>query len=215
MKTTNVIIPGQYPLEGLLAEPDSSYGKPCGAALICHPHPLYQGTMHNKVVTSLARAVAQCGYLSLRFNFRGVGNSGGEYGQGIGELADAHAASQYLQQLPQVSRALPLIILGFSFGGYIAAALASQIQPAPQALITVAPALQYDELQVTEIPQCPWLVIHGDADDVIDYQLNKAWIIKHAPHTKWVQAIATGHFFHGKLVVLKQMVTDFITQLPA
>ena len=253
-----VSIPGECQLEGLLMLP---VGKPKGLTLICHPHPLHQGTMHNKVVTTLAKAADVCGYTSLRFNFRGVGNSEGSYGDGHGELIDAKAALVYLQNyfeenycdedrasnpkgLPRsdetqgktqrksavylgvnehfeagfndedrASRQPRVVIMGFSFGGYIATQLAATMHPSPKALITIAPALHYEHLQVTQIPHCPWLVVHGEADDVIGYECNQKWLQEKAPQAQWMPFSATGHFFHGKLIELQSTVQDFLKTL--
>jgi alpha/beta superfamily hydrolase len=222
------MIPGPCQLEGLLSLTDN---EPNGLALICHPHPLYQGTMHNKVVTTLARAAAECGYASLRFNFRGVGKSEGSYGEGIGELEDAKAALAFLLEhaspsptsemstLPQEESVnlievstfrKPVIIMGFSFGGYIATELAAQMQPAPAALVTIAPALHYENLQVSQTPDCPWLVVHGTSDEVIAHNYNKEWLATKAPEAELVSVADTGHFFHGKLVELQKTVVDFL-----
>jgi|GEM_PF-116719 len=268
-----IIIPGPYQLEGLLSLTD---GDPKGLALICHPHPLYQGTMHNKVVTTLARAAAECGYASLRFNFRGVGKSEGSYGEGIGELEDAKAALDFLLDyfspspkskiltLPpgesknnptgfnkedqasadvRLSRSdeiqgkaqretgvyssvnedfeagfnkedraswKPIIVMGFSFGGYIATELAAQMSPPPQALVTIAPALHYENLQVSKTPACPWLVVHGESDEVIAHSHNEQWLAEHAPEAQFISMPDTTHFFHGKLVELQKMAVDFL-----
>ena len=236
-------------------------GKPLGLALICHPHPLHQGTMHNKVVTTLAKAAAVCGYVSLRFNFRGVGKSEGSYGEGHGELMDAKAALVYLQKyfeenycdedracnlrgLPRsdeiqgktqresavylgvnehfeagfndedrASRQPKVVMMGFSFGGYIATQLAATTHPAPKALITIAPALHYEHLQVTQSPDCPWLVVHGEADEVISYEYNQKWLQEKAPKAQWIHFADTGHFFHGKLIALQNVAQDFLQTL--
>ncbi len=253
-----VLIPGECQLEGLLMLPD---GQPKGLALICHPHPLHQGTMHNKVVTTLAKAAALSGYVSLRFNFRGVGKSEGSYGEGHGELIDAQAALAYLQNYfeenysdqdhASIPRGLPrsdeiqgktqrksavylgvnehfeagfndedrasrqpqIVIMGFSFGGYIATQLAATMHPSPKALITIAPALHYEHLQVTQSPDCPWLVVHGEADEVISYEYNQKWLQEKAPKAQWVHFAETGHFFHGKLIALQNVAQDFLKTL--
>jgi alpha/beta superfamily hydrolase len=176
--------------------------------------------MHNKVVTTLAKAAEKCGYMSLRFNFRGVGKSQGSYGEGIGELIDAQAALDYLQEAfrnnhdhkDDATQSPLLVLMGFSFGGYIAAQLCSMpTHTTPDALITIAPALHYEHLQLTQAPLCPWLVVHGEADEVISYAYNQKWLQEKAPQAQWIPFSDTGHFFHGKLIELQSTVQDFLS----
>ena len=205
-QTKNITIAGPHLLEGIVSTPQNPVR---GLMLICHPHPLHQGTMHNKVVTTLARAANACDLINLRFNFRGVGKSEGTYADGIGELEDAKAALNYLRTLTD-DETLPIFIAGFSFGGNIAIRLAAQINPAPAGLITIAPALHYENLPPIQPPTCPWLLVHGDQDDVIALPDNQNWVKQHAPATSLTIFEGTGHFFHGKLVQLQQTVVDFI-----
>ena len=207
MKNTPITIPGPFPLEGILTQPEQI---PVGLALICHPHPLHQGTMHNKVVTTLARAANACNLITLRFNFRGVGKSQGSYDHGRGEVDDAKAALTFLQN--QSNSPLPIIITGFSFGGHIATALAASLIPPPAALVTIAPALSYEDLPALAAPHCPWLSIHGDKDDVILCRDNQQWLTEHAPDATLKIIPEAGHFFHGKLLDLQQDVIDFLQQ---
>ena len=98
-----------------------------GAVLICHPNPVQGGTMLNKVVSTLQRTARDAGYVTLRFNYRGVGQSAGSHDMGAGEVADAEAAAAWLrQQHPE----LPLVLMGFSFGGFVAASLAGRLEAA-------------------------------------------------------------------------------------
>src|SRR3984957_10493365 len=126
-------------------------------AVICHPHPLYGGTMDNKVVTTVARALQETGLPTLRFNFRGVGASAGEFDQGVGETDDADAVASWgAQRWPGRT----LVIAGFSFGGYVALRLAQR--RVPRHLITIAPALELFGAFGMAAPPAPWLVVQGD-----------------------------------------------------
>jgi uncharacterized protein len=172
--------------------------------VVCHPHPLYGGTMDNKVVTTLARALNDCGIAAVRFNFRSVGKSAGSYGEGLGETDDALAVIDFCaRRWPDRT---PLA-LGFSFGGYIAWRVALQRKLAR--LITVAPAITRFEASL-ERPDCPWLVVQGDADDVIDPQAVIKWSQALKPPPQLVIAAGVGHFFHGHLQELRAAVVDAI-----
>jgi alpha/beta superfamily hydrolase len=173
-------------------------------AVICHPHPVYGGTMDNKVVTTVARGFNECSIPTLRFNFRGVGQSQGAFDQGIGETADAAAVVAFgAARWP--GRAL--IVAGFSFGGYVALRLARQT-PA-QKLIAIAPAVQYFE-PGTGAPPCPWFIIQGDADDVVDPKAVIKWASALSTVPRVTVLAGVGHFFHGRLRELRDAVIDAI-----
>ena len=174
-------------------------------AVICHPHPLFGGTMENKVITTAARALRECGIPTLRFNFRGVGASAGVFDRGIGETADADAiASWGAQRWPGRS----LVIAGFSFGAYVALRLAQQ--RVPRHLITIAPATQFFDETAFTAPRCPWLVVQGDADDVVDPAAVIEWVkgLDHKP--RLVVLPGVGHFFHGRLNELREAIVGAI-----
>ena len=173
-------------------------------AVICHPHPLYGGTMDNKVVTTVARALQETGMPTLRFNFRGVGASAGEFDQGAGETADAEAVAEWgAARWPGRS----LVIAGFSFGGYVALRLAQR--RLPRHLITIAPAVQGFGAS-TAVPRCPWLVVQGDADEVVDPKAVINWVNGLAPKPRLVVLPGVGHLFHGRLRELRDAVVDAI-----
>ena len=177
----------------------SSYG------IVCHPHPLFGGTMDNKVVTTVARALHETGIPTVRFNFRGVGASAGEYDQGVGETTDADAVATW------GARRWPgrdLVIAGFSFGAYVALRLAQQ--RVPRHLITVAPALEPFDAFGMAVPRCPWLVVQGDADDVVDPATVIDWVNGLDPKPRLVVLPGVGHFFHGRLRELRDAVVDAI-----
>lgn len=184
-------------LEAVVEDPGGPSGR---YAVLCHPHPLYGGTMDNKVVVTMARAFRDAGVPSVRFNFRGVGNSPGAYDAGVGETADADAVANWCAtHWPGKG----LIIAGFSFGAYVALRL-SQQRPAAQ-LITVAPPVGlFDFAGLTA--SCPWLVVQGDADDVVDPKAVVDWVsgMKNRPQLLLMPGV--GHFFHGSLVELHEAV---------
>lgn len=174
-------------------------------AIVCHPHPLFGGTMDNKVATTVARALRDTGIPTVRFNFRGVGASAGEYDQGVGETTDADAVATW------GARRWPgrdLVIAGFSFGAYVALRLAQQ--RVPRHLITVAPALEPFDAFGMAVPRCPWLVVQGDADDVVDPATVIDWVNGLDPKPRLVVLPGVGHFFHGRLRELRDAVVDAI-----
>ena len=173
-------------------------------AILGHPHSLQGGTMHNKVITTLVRVFGELGIASLRFNFRGVGQSAGVYDAGIGESDDMLLlAHQWLQEIPTAR----VFFAGFSFGSYVAYRAAAQCQHA--LLITVAPPVHhFDYTQFSPDPS-PWLVVQGDEDEVVPMSLVLDFLSQR-PTLQRIQFAETGHFFHGKLIPLKQRLMDAI-----
>jgi uncharacterized protein len=156
------------------------------------------------VVTTVARALQETGIPTLRFNFRGVGASAGELDQGVGETADADAvAARGAERWAGRS----LVIAGFSFGGYVALRLAQQ--RLPRCLITIAPAVQGFAAS-TAVPHCPWLVVQGDADELVDPSMVIDWVNTLDPKPRLVVLPGVGHFFHGRLRELRDAVIDAI-----
>jgi alpha/beta superfamily hydrolase len=190
----------QGPAGALEAAIDASAIPAVATAVICHPHPLQQGTMSNKVVTTLARAFVRLGADAVRFNFRGVGASAGRYADGVGERDDALAVVSWCRaRWP----GRPLYLGGFSFGAAVAAAIAARVEPA--GLVTVAPPV--DRLPADfAAPGCPWLLIHGDADDVVPSGPVLEWAAALAQPPKVVVLPGVGHFFHGRLAALTEAV---------
>lgn len=184
-------------LEGLLDKPAD---QPRALAVVCHPHPLQQGAMTNKVAYILARAFNDLGALSLRFNFRGVGKSAGHYDNGVGETEDALAALDWLAaQHP----GLPLWLGGFSFGAYVA--LRAQSLRPIERLVTVAPAVERFDVTI-KLPTMPWLLIQGDADEVVSPQATFDWVAGLHVKPQLVVLKGAGHFFHGRLNDVRQTV---------
>ena len=174
-------------------------------AVICHPHPLYHGTMNNKVVHTIARSVAQLGRPALRFNFRGVGHSSGSYADGVGEALDARAAVAWSRQRwPDAE----LWLAGFSFGAYIALSIAAAETPAR--VLTVAPPIQRFDMAALEPPVCPWLIIQGAEDELVEASAVETWASGLNPLPELCLLEETDHFFHGRLTLLRQVVTGFL-----
>lgn len=174
-------------------------------AVVCHPHPLYGGTLDNKVVYTLARAFVELGVPSIRFNFRGVGGSAGSYDEGRGETTDALAVIAYgRERWPGAA----LWLAGFSFGGAIA--LRAGAQSRPQRLVVVAPGVTRVAMDGVGSPGCPWLVVQGDADDVIEPPAVLDWASRQTAPAVVRVLPGAGHFFHGRLHDLRAVVLEFL-----
>ncbi len=170
---------------------------PRALALVCHPHPLFSGTMDNKVVTTLSKAFEELGCAVVRFNFRGVGKSEGVYDEGRGEVDDASAALMHLRSV--CSEGLPVLLSGFSFGSFVAATLAPRVPH--RKLVLVGPAVS--RFAVPGVA-ADTVIIHGEADDVVPLADVLDWARPQAlPVTVFP---GSGHFFHGQLLALKHAV---------
>ena len=190
-------------LEAILERPGE--GALQGCAVVCHPHPQHGGTMHNKVVHTLSRAFSRLGYATLRFNFRGTEGSDGDYDGGVGELDDALAAIAWMRaRFP----GKPLWLAGFSFGAAIAirAAIVTEVD----GLVSVAPAVSRFAAGLTEQPQCPWLVVQGDQDELVDVNETIDWVNGLEPGPELLVLEGVEHFFHGRLLDLREAVVTFM-----
>jgi alpha/beta superfamily hydrolase len=168
-----------------------------GIALIAHPHPLQGGTLDNKVVQTLAKTFAALGYASVRFNFRGVGQSEGQFDDGIGETDDALAA---LAAAKLEFGELPVALAGFSFGSYVQTRVAHAITA--ERLVLIGPAVKRFPIEV--VPP-DTIVIHGEEDDVVALADVLAWA---RPQQLPVMVFpGCGHFFHGRLPQLQRVIT--------
>lgn len=174
-------------------------------AICCHPHPLYGGTMQNKVVHTLARAALDQRVTSLRFNFRGVGGSAGVYDNGVGETDDTVAVADWARR---ERGAMRLWSLGFSFGSFVAFQLAALRNA--ELLVTVAPPVQRFEFAKLEVPRCPWLVAQGDRDDLVNHEAVLDWTRTVHPPPQVRILPGAEHFFHGRLTVLRTLVGDWL-----
>ena len=198
-------------LEGVAHIPDNA---PRAIAVVAHPLPTMEGTMENKVVTTLAKTFAELGFVALRFNFRGVGGSEGVYDHGNGEVEDAIAVARYglneygsSEYGPSDQNKLPLILSGFSFGGYVQARAAQSLHP--RRLVLIAPAV--GRFAMPEVPP-DTLVIHGDQDEVVP--LGKVMQWAQPQHLPIVIMPGAGHLFHGRLLELKEIVRHNFMEHP-
>ena len=168
-------------------------------AIVCHPLPTEGGTMHNKVVTMVARALRELGVDTVRFNFRGTGNSEGSFDEGNGEAGDLRAVAGWVRaRRPDAA----LWLAGFSFGAFVSLRMAAELQPTM--LISIAPPVDRSwDIQSIVPPTCPWLVIQGEADEVVDPQAVFDWIGAMRDPPELVRMPDTGHFFHRKLMDLR------------
>lgn len=171
--------------------------------IVCHPHPLYGGTMHNKVVTTLAKTFQGMGVPTVRFNFRGVMRSEGQFDQGNGELDDLLAVIDWVQQ-ERIKNEIWLA--GFSFGAFIAAKAATQIPV--NKLVTVAPPVQNFPMQHLPPINNPWVLVQGERDDVVSPQEVFAWAEARNPKPIIIRFPEAGHFFHGQLSELRTEITE-------
>ena len=195
-------------LESLLDTPSGSDNS--RIAIVCHPHPSYGGTMTNKVVHMLAKSFNAVGMPALRFNYRGVGASAGGYDEGEGETDDAVAVSDWARQRwPRAE----LWLAGFSFGG--AVAIRAAVKRAPRGLITVAPAVRRVSVSTQQLPTCPWLLIQGDQDELVDAADIQRWAAGLASPPQLVLLPGVDHFFHGRLNQLRDVVIDWLGQVGA
>jgi alpha/beta superfamily hydrolase len=183
---------------------DVPAGPAKGVAVLCHPHPLHGGTMDNKVVITLARAFTQLGCTSVRFNFRGIGTSAGTWDEGRGEIDDALAVIAAHRIAGQ-----PLVVGGFSFGGYVASQAAARLRTAGEPasrVVLIAPAA--GNFTLAAVP-ADTVVVHGEVDDVVPLSAVLDWA---RPQSLPITLVpGGGHFFHGQLTLLKQIVTAAFT----
>lgn len=168
-------------------------------AVISHPHPLYGGSMTNKVVHILAKTFTELDAISVRFNFRGVGKSEGKYDEGIGEADDLHVIVKQLQEWRPKA---PIWLAGFSFGAYVTTRAQAALE-VEKLLLVAPPVSMYPFAELEEIT-CPWVVIQGGQDEVIDANAVKNWISArpNKPQLIWMEEAS--HFFHGKLIEVKE-----------
>ncbi|MGQ7959533.1 alpha/beta hydrolase [Pseudomonas sp. SP16.1] len=202
-RETPVLIPGPAgQLEALLLEVPEARG----VALVCHPNPVQGGTMLNKVVSTLQRTARDRGYHTLRFNYRGVGASAGSHDMGSGEVDDAEAVATWLRErYPD----LPITLLGFSFGGFVAAALGARLERqgvALDKLFMVAPAVHRLTADNPPAATCPLVLIQPEADEVIEAQAVYDWSANLGRAHELLKVAECGHFFHGKLTDLKDLL---------
>lgn len=177
---------------------------PTVTAVICHPHPLFQGTMNNKVITTIAKAFNNLGIEAVRFNYRGIGQSQGEYADGIGELKDTLSViNNVLERKPNQQ----IILAGFSFGRSVAYKAAAHYENSINSLLTIAPAIVNFPLEEQPEPKMPWCLIQGIDDEVVSYTaVSEFFIQKTTVDATFIRLNHVGHFFHGQLVKLRKHI---------
>mgnify|MGYP001765138255 CR=1 FL=1 len=187
-------------IEALRDEPAALPAR--GVAVIAHPHPLHGGTMHNKVVQTLARAFVQQGWTAIRFNFRGVGASAGEYDEGHGELVDMMSVIR-----AAAPEGLPLSLAGFSFGAFVASHAIAAVwptRPVEKAVLVGTAASRFAVAALPEAARDRTLVVHGEHDETVPLSAVMDWA---RPQVLPVTVVPGGeHFFHGQLNLLKGLV---------
>ncbi|HSV70759.1 MAG TPA: alpha/beta fold hydrolase [Methylibium sp.] len=190
------------PAGALACAQDDPAAAPTALMVVCHPHPLHGGTMDNKVVQTIARTGLQLGWRVLRFNFRGVGGSAGGWDEGRGEVDDALAV---VAAGRAAAPGLPLVLAGFSFGGYVAAAAAALLTEPPRRLALVAPSTQKQTVPpIAEALRADTVVIHGEDDEVVPLAATLDWARLQGLPVTVVPGV--GHFFHGRLALLKTLL---------
>lgn len=197
---------GAGDIEALLDHASNADGQatPKGVAVIAHPHPLFGGSMHNKVVQTLARAFVAEGWAALRFNFRGVGSSAGVHDEGRGEGEDM---VQLIEQAHGMNLGPGLALAGFSFGAFVTCRAATCVEEARlQSLVLVGTATsRFDVPPVAHGLHARTLVVHGEVDDTVPLATVLDWA---RPQNLPVTVVpGVEHFFHGQLTLLKNLVT--------
>jgi len=191
------------PIEAMIERPPQA--REGMIAICCHPHPLYGGAMQNKVVHTLARAAQDQGVTSLRFNFRGVGASAGVYDNGVGESEDAAFISDWCRNERGATRQWSF---GFSFGSFVAFRLAAARDM--DLLVTVAPPVQRFDFRTLRVPGCPWLVIQGDRDALVDHEAVRGWTEAVTPAPEVRIVAGAEHFFHGRLTEMRTLLGSWL-----
>ena len=195
-------------LEALVEEPED--GAAHSAVLVCHPHPLYGGTMHNKVVFRIARGLRRAGLVVLRFNFRGVGRSQGEYAQIAGEIEDARAALGWLRQRYQ---GLPFALAGFSFGAQVITRLGCALEGARFLMAVGHPTERgNDYLEDCPVPKIFVQSTHDEFGPRPQLETLYAKLVQ-PKQLIWVEA--ADHFFAGGLDELEQAVKTSVEAVAA
>ena len=189
--------------------PDPSDERPA-TVILCHPHPQHSGTMRNKVVTIMERSMRELGLRTVRFNFRGAGESEGEHDDGYGETDDLFAVAEWVRRTrPDDS----LWLGGFSFGSLVVARAAHNLDIGQ--LITIAPPVDRYPFDSLHHPECPWLVIQGDEDEIVNIDRVSQWANALKPTPELIVMQKADHFFHRRLMDLRGLLKNGVRdQLP-
>lgn len=211
-QATSLILPGPVgSLEVLVSFPKPTETHP-GVAIVCHPHPQHGGSMHNKVVTIVERSLRELGFITLRFNFRGVGGSEGDFDEGHGETDDLLTVAHWVMQTRPGNM---LWLAGFSFGSYVAVRAIAQL-PTVRQLILVAPPVNRWDFTLPDLPECSCLVVQGEEDEIVDPNAVYAWVSAQAKSLTLIRMPETDHFFHRRLMDLRGALKNALRpNLPA
>ncbi|HEY4034904.1 MAG TPA: alpha/beta family hydrolase [Ktedonobacteraceae bacterium] len=192
-------------LEGIL-KPGEEGSQAAYVGLVCHPHPLYGGTMHNKVVFKTAQTLQILGIPALRFNFRGVGHSTGIYDEGRGEMDDVRYALEFLsRRYPGV----PVLVAGFSFGSWVGLRVAATDDRAQAMIGLGVPARSFGGNTLQDCHK-PKLFIHGSEDDTASYAQAKDWFEQVPAPKSMILIQGADHFFQNHLEELQRIITEFV-----
>ncbi|HEX4234883.1 MAG TPA: alpha/beta fold hydrolase [Caldimonas sp.] len=184
---------------------------PLGLAVVCHPHPQGGGTLDNKVAQTIARACIDIGWASVRFNFRGVGASEGVWDDGRGEVDDALAVIDAWRRREEFA-GKPLLLGGFSFGGWVAVEAASRLaaDSRPRRIVLVGPSVEKQTMR--DVP-ADTVVVHGEEDELVPLAAVFAWA--RPPRLPVIVFPGVGHFFHGQIAALKNVLVRELRDLSA
>lgn len=208
----NAVKPKNIVFQGLAGAIDCALdwpeGEPGGWALVLHPHPLHGGARDNKIVTTIARVCTQLGLVAVRPNFRGVEASAGEFDRAVGETADMHELVRQFATAHPAAATGKWVLAGFSFGTAVAAQLYAGLADTqgarvPDALILVGSAVERFRFREVAVPE-DTLMVHGEVDEVVP--LAEAMDFARARGLPVVVVPDASHFFHGRLVTLKQLL---------
>lgn len=207
---TELFLPGPAGrLEVVVDVPEPQLARPA-TCVVCHPHPQHGGTMHNKVVTIMERSMRELGLNTVRFNFRGVGESEGGFDDGYGETDDLFCVTEWIRRTRPDDA---LWLGGFSFGAFITLRAAQNLKLGQ--LVSIAPAVTRYGFAELERPDCPWLVIIGDEDEVVPIDAVRDWVETVQPPPDFVVMERAGHFFHRRLMDLRGLLKNGVAdQLP-
>jgi len=200
----------EHTIQGPSGELELVKGEPTGTprsawGVICHPHSLYGGTMHNKVVTTLAKTFQDLGVSTVRFNFRGVGKSTGQFDKGQGEVDDLLAVIAWMQH-EQLKNEIWLA--GFSFGAYVATQVATQIPV--NKLVTIAPPVTHFHMESLSPLPTNWVLVQGEKDEVVSAEAVLSWAETKTPSPTILRFPEADHFFHGQLVELRSKLEEVL-----
>ena len=204
-ETSEIFLTGPVgKLECLIELPEPELQRPA-TAVICHPHPLHGGNLRNKVVTIIERALRELGLNTVRFNFRGAGESEGEYDEGKGEIEDLMAVVDWVQRTRPAD---DLWLAGFSFGAFVTLKAAQDL-PVRQ-MITIAPPVERYGFEHLLPPNCPWLVVQGDEDDVVSATAVQQWAETLDQSPELIIMEGADHFFHRRLMDLRGLIKNHV-----